>query len=147
MAPEDPSSWQERLGADLLAEVGVCRAFRLSPRIFAFECTGHLDSDVMFGLFEACWRSPGFETPYGVVAHVVGETTYDPDLRTFADREGLVSAAAVAVITDKVIQRMVLSTVGIATRLRHGTVLSTHERFDDGLAAVERTVAARLGGG
>ncbi|RMG94162.1 MAG: hypothetical protein D6705_16815 [Deltaproteobacteria bacterium] len=144
MADEDPLAWRERLGATLLEQVGVCRSYQLAPRIFAFECTGHLDSDVMFALFESCWKSPGFDTPYGVVAHVVGETTYDPDLRTFAEREGLVAAAAVAVITDKVIQRMVLSTVGIATRLRHGTVLTTHEHFDDGLAAVERTLASRL---
>ncbi len=144
MPQDDPLAWRERHGATPLSTVGACRSYQIAPRIFAFECTGHLDSDTMFGLFQSCWRAPGFDTPYGVVAAVVGETTYDPDLRTFADREGLVSAAAVAVITDKVIQRMVLSTVGIATRLRHGTVLTTHEHFDDGLAAVERTLAARL---
>lgn len=135
-------AWQELRPGQLLAERGNCRSYQLAPNLYVLEMEGHLTSELMFQMFEDCWRAPGFERPYGVVCFLTNDVTYDPDLRTFSDTPGLISAAAVGIVVEKVLARMVLSTVGIATRLKHGTALTPHSDFADAIDAVQRTLDA-----
>lgn len=137
------ADWKDLATATSLAEFENCKSFQLDAQTYVFETQGHLTSDLLFSLFESCWKAPGFSQPYGVVNLVTGDVTYDPDVRYFTDRDNLISAAAVGVVVEKVLARMVLSTVGIATKLRHGTELTSHATFDEALSAVRKAVAKR----
>ncbi len=144
--PQTATLWHELHPGTLLAERGPCKSYQLKPNLYVFEMEGHLTSELMFKMFEDCWRAPGFVRPYGVVCFLTNDVTYDPDLRTFAETPGLISAAAVGIVVEKVLARMVLSTVGIATRLKHGTALTTHSDFSDALQAVQRALDGATAG-
>jgi hypothetical protein len=134
-------SWKDLTPARHLGVHGKSSAWQIDQQLYVFELDGHVTSDVMYGLFQACWQSPGFEKPYGVIGMVSGDLTYDPDLREFSDRAGLVSAAAVGLVVERVLARMVLSAVGLATRLKHGTDLSSHATFIEAHDAVRAVLA------
>ncbi len=136
-------AWRDLTPATLVGEHNACRVYQIDSQVYVFETAGHLTSDLMYRCFRSCWDAPNFHEPYGVVTMIIGDTTYDPDLRHFSDRPDLISSAAVGLVTEKTLRRMILSTIGIATRLKHGTELSAHADFPAALSAVRKVLQKR----
>ncbi len=126
--------WKARLRAEHVGTVEGLALHRVEPGIYVQEVRGHLTAALMERSLRMAWERPDFTTPYGVIHILDGRLTYDNDMREFPDRPGIVSAVASAVVTDNMLLRMVVSAIGIASRIKRGTRVSAH---DDVLAAVD----------
>jgi hypothetical protein len=120
------SDWREALRARRVGETDGLVMWHVEPGLYVQEVSGHLTADGMERSLRQVWGRDDFVTPYGVVHVMHPDTTYDNDIRDFPDRPNIVPAVASAVVTDNRLHRMVLSALGIASRLKRGTRVSAH---------------------
>lgn len=139
----DLQAWRDLTPATHIGEHSGCHVFQVEPDIYVMEMSGHLTNPVMYRCFELCWNAPDFRQPYTAVQIIGDDVSYDPELRNFTDMPNLIGSAAVAVVTDKTMGRVVLSTVGIVARLRHQTEVSAHAEFPDALNRVRAVLEKR----
>lgn len=137
------SAWKQLCEPRLLADLGEVKSYALSTSVYVMEFAGHLTGEQVYRGFDACWRSPGFSRPYGVVAVLDETATYDRSVREFGGRSDLVPAAAVGVVTSRSIRGMVISAIGLAVRVQHGTLMATYPNFNAALQAVRSQVRAQ----
>ena len=114
---------------------------RVERGVYVQEVGGHVTADLMERSLRTAWDRADFTTPYGVV-HILDERlTYDHDMRMFPERPNIVPAVASAVVTQNRLQRMVVSAVGIASRIKRGTLVSAHDDVLDAVIRVRRLVS------
>ena len=134
--------WSGRASATRIGRVEGLTLFLVEPGVYVQEIAGHLTADAMERSLREAWSRRDFERPYGVVHVIAPDVTYDADLRTFPDRPGIEAAVASAVVTESALHRMVISAMGIASRIKRGTRVSSHSDVADALGAVRRERAA-----
>lgn len=136
------TDWKVRTRPEHIGTVGGLVLFRVEPGIYVQEVRGHVSADLMERSLRAAWNRRDFEAPYGVVHILDSALTYDRDLRDFPDRPNIVTAVASAVVTDNSLLRMVVSAIGIASRIKRGTRVSAHDDVLDAIDAVRRLLSA-----
>lgn len=133
--------WKARLRAEHVGTVEQLALFRVEPGIYVQEVRGHLTADLMERSLRTAWSRPDFRTPYGVVHLLESSLTYDRDMRDFPDRPNVVAAVVSAVVTENPLFRMVVSAVGLASRMKRGTRVSAHADVLDAVATVRSLLA------
>jgi hypothetical protein len=128
--------WRARVRAEHIGTVEQLALYRVERGVYVQEVRGHLTADAMERSLRAAWTRADFSVPYGVVHILDGALTYDPDVREFPDRPNIVPAVASAVVTDNRLLRMVVSAIGIASRIKRGTRVSAHDDVVEAVAAV-----------
>ena len=113
--------------------------------IFVAELPAHVSRQTIEIMLEEVWAHPKYSQPWGLVVVAPPGATYDPDVRRTGVPGKDKRAAAAAVVTESVMQRTVVQTMGMGLRLGSDFQLSGHSELSDALAAVRKSVQGDAG--
>lgn len=128
---------------ELLGTFEDLALFRLGPGLFGLTLAGHFGKEPLLGAMRQAWNDESSADGWAMVVVVTPNTSYDLDVRNVYKAPDLRPATHVAVVTRRLLHRVVITGLSLPVRATTGSVLSVHRHLDQAWQAAEGSLAAK----